>query len=57
MAGYMQKYERVLMLKESDHRLNQKIFNDTDDAFLIVEIVYDETGKPIDGIIKKANKM
>jgi len=57
MAGYMQKYERVLnALKESDHRLNQKIFNDTDDAFLIVEIVYDETGKPIDGIIKKANK-
>lgn len=57
MAGYMQKYERVLnALKESDHRLNQKLFNDTDDAFQVIEMIYDETGKPVDGIIKKANK-
>lgn len=56
MASYTKKYERVLnALTEGEH-LYKTLFEDTDDAFKILESVYDENGEPIDSIYRRINK-
>jgi len=56
MTRYSKKYERILNALAESEQPNKTLFEETDDAFQILEIIYEDTGKPIDGIIKKVNK-
>lgn len=53
MTSYSKKYERVLKSFSASKQSYNTLLGNADDVFLILEIIYDETGQPIDGIKTK----
>lgn len=56
MTSYSKKFQRVLNALAESEQLYKTASESTDDAFQIIEILYDTNGKPTDGIYRKINK-